>query len=510
MTQMILGFSPTDKVPGAYLENLWGQGGISAASQPFYLLLVGNKIAAGSAVADQDVDDVLSENDAITKYGAGSELHRMARIAFKYPGVRVKACPVAEAGGAAAATCTTTLTGTWSTTGSLIYRVAGERVVANVTGTNTLTEAAVAVKAAVNSNPALPVTVDNVAGVLTWTAKQKGTRGNTLIVCQDVSLTPAGLVSTTTGGAAVGVTGHYFTGGSGADDVTLALVVLFPGTYQRVVWAQGDATNVALVKAQAASKAGPIEGRPELYVFANVGTLSAAQSIAQTTCNDQLGQSPWLANSETPASEIAASMGAMRVQAEQNTPNCGYDGRTLLGVLAQEKRGDWVGHTTAVSALDNSLTPLYSNEDGTVSVVRAITTHSKSGSVFDYTTLDVSQAAVPVYMRLVYRLAWGSAQQPGSFANANPYVRPEPSATEPTPVAGQAYPSLWGSELLSLNLDAERASILTQASLPQNRPVTDYDYTANRIMAISNVTPLSINHQVGISVRQTAPLPPST
>lgn len=495
-------FSSTDKVPGFYGQTLFGQSGVGAASQPLYLLLVGNMLSTGSALVDVGVDDVFSEADAVLLYGAGSELHRMVRVALKYPGVRLKAIAVSEAGGAAAATCTTTLTGSWTTAGSLVYRVGGERVQANVTSTNTLTEAAAAIKAACNANAALPVTFDNVAGVGTWTAKQKGTRGNTLIVAQDMSQAPAGLVSTTTGGAAVGLTGHYFSGGSGLDDVTAALAVLFPGWYQRVALAQGDATNVALVKAQVAAKAGPTEGRMEHYVIAGVGSLAATQSIAQTTANDQRAQSVWLANGETPASEMAASMAAMRTKAEQDQPNSGYDNRVLLGVLAQEKRADWVGHSTAVAALDNSLTPLYSQEDGTVTVVRAITTHSKSGAAFDYSTLDTAQAVVPDYMRLVYRLSWTT-----QFVVANPYVRPEPSAAEPTPVAGQAYPSLWQSELLSLNQDAERASILTQASRPENRPVVDYDYTANRIVAISNVTPLPLHHQTLVSVRQTSVIP---
>ncbi len=497
---VIAGFGSLDKVPGAYGETVFGAGGSNASSIPLTLLLTGTKTSAGTSTVDSSIDDIFSENDAMSFYGAGSELHRMCRAALRVPGIRLKAAPVAEAG--TPATATVTIAGSWTSAGTWIGRIAGERIQAPVGAADSVTTVAAAIKAAINGNSRLPVTADNTAGVLTITSKQSNIRANQLTIVTDKSQLPTGLTSVAAGGASIGsngqVSGIYMSSGATADVVTNVLALLYPGRYHRIAMAQADATNAALVKTYINSKAGVLEGRMEHVIMANSDTLAASKSIAQTTLNDQRFEYCWLLASETPPAEIAAVMGAMRLQAEQQMPNSGYDGKVLPGVVAQLSNANWPSRSSLVSCLDNSLTPLQSQPDGTVTCVRAITTRSLSGSNPDYTTLDVSQAVVPDFVRDDLRVVWTT-----QFVVANQYVRNEPSADEPRPPSGVAFPSLWGSEVSARLRAHERASILTQVTA--NPPIVDYDSVAQRIMAIVPTIPTPINHQVGNSVRQMNP-----
>lgn len=505
MSIIILGFSSTDKVPGFYAETVFGAGGISFASVPIVLLLTGNMLSTGTSTADQNVDDIFSETDASTLYGSGSELHRMCRAALRVPGIRIKAAPVAEAGGAAAATATLQVTGTWTAGGSFIFRVGGDRYACTIGANDSIQTVATNIAAAINSK-AEAVAVAAVGGaatyIVTFTMKSKGTRGNQCILALDKSQLPSGMdVTLAGGGASVGITSIYFANGTGTDDVTNVLAVLYPGRYNRIAASAADATNAALWKTQINNKAGVLEGRMEHVVMANNTTsMSTSKSIAQTTLNDCRFQYCWLKNAETLPSEIAAVMAAVRTQHEQSNPNSGYDGVVLPGVVAQSAQGDWASRSTQGSCLDNSLTPLISNADGTVSVVRAITTHSLRGANPDYTTLDTAQSVVPDAVRDILRLVWTT-----QFLPANPNVRNEPSADEPRPPQGVAFPSLWAAEMTKQLRDLEQSTagfppILTQVSA--NLPVVDYDSTAQRIMAICPVVPLPLQHQIGVSVRQ--------
>lgn len=502
MGLIIAGFSSTDKVPGAYLETVYGAGGSSFASVPLYLLLTGNMTSTGTSTADQSVDDIYSEQDAINYYGPGSELHRMCRAALRVPGIRLKAAPVAEGGSAAAGTATITISGTWSSAGTWVGRIAGERVQAGVGSADSAITVATSIVKAINARAATPVIADNASGtvaVVTVTSKNKGPRANQIVVLQDVSQLPAGCASALAGGTSIGTVGSLkavpLSGGATVDDVTNILAVLFPGRYHRIAPAQADAVNAALWKTQIGTKAGVLEGRMEHVVMAGSGTQSATKSIAQTTVNDQRFQYGWLQNSETPPAEISAVLAAVRLQAEQSDPDSGFDNYVLPGVVGQYNPANVPNRATLVACLDNSLTPLLSQPDGTVIVVRSITTRSMNGANPDYTTLDTSQAVVPDYVRDVLRVVWTT-----QFVVANPKVRNEPNPSEPTPPSGMAYPSLWRAEMVNQLRQLEAATIITQVT--QNMPIADYDSIAQRIMAICPVVPSPIHHQIGVSVRQ--------
>src|SRR5688572_10778124 len=104
-TIIITGFSDSDKVPGFYGQTKFGAGPINAGSQTLTLLLVGLKTSAGTAVADQDIVEIFSGDDADTYFGQGSELARGCRMALKQSGgqpagYKLMAAAVTASGGA--------------------------------------------------------------------------------------------------------------------------------------------------------------------------------------------------------------------------------------------------------------------------------------------------------------------------------------------------------------------------------------------------------------------------
>ena len=494
MSVVIQGFSDTDKVPGFVGETKLDASPITLASIPLILLLVGLK-TSGTMVADQDVLDVQSGDDASVAAGPGSELHRMVLRAIKVPSVRIKiACPTA-AGSAAAATATITIAGSWTAAGQWTYRIAGETITGGTTAADTATTVAAAIAAKANANPALAASASPSSGVVTLSWKTPGVRGNEGIIFQDVTQLASGMTSTLAGGSAVTGGGKHFSGGSGTEDVTALLTVLLPSRYHRIAHAQNDATNLARWKVQLDTKAGPLEGRMEHSVFSSTGTLSAAGTLSTSTCNNGRMQQCWLLNSESHSSEISARMAAQRVATEQTQPNSSYDGVALTGIAAQTQRLDWPQRVTQQAALDEGVTPLTTTEDGNVVVVRAITTYSLNGSNPDYNVLDVADSVVPDYVRDYDKLVWTT-----QFLPANPYVRSDPAPSEPEVPQGVATPTRWNQQLGTNGFALEASKILTGTALQP--PYSEYDAAAKRIMSIHPAPRLPHQHSIGVSVRQ--------
>lgn len=508
MSQIIIvGYSDTDKVPGYYGETLFGQGEISLSSQPMFLTLVGVKASSGgTATADVDLKDILSEDDGHTYFGNGGELARMCAAAVKAAkGIRIRAIAAAAAGGAAAAAATITIAGSWTAVAGhvLKYRVGGDLVtVTTTTAMTTVTLVADAISAAFQANPKLAVSAANVAGVVTLTVKSLTVRGNDYILYQDVSDAPSGMTSTLGGGGAAvnGATnGIKFSGGAGVETLTNVQAILFPGRHHRMGIAQNDATSLASWETHADSKAGVLEGRMDHFCVAGNGTSSASISLAQTTLNNPRFSFFLLENGESHPSAMAAAYGATRLLYEQSHPNPNMDGVVLRGIAPTVFEADKFTRTEQQALLDNSVTPGLTNENGEVVIVRPITTKSKNGSDYDYRTIDVQQAWVPDWVRDYFRLFWTT-----SYVIQNPHVAPDPAEGEQDRPEGVATPTGWAAEvngrLRKLERGGDPQKVLTQTAL--NPAYADYNATANRIMAVIPTIPLPVQHAIGVSVRQ--------
>lgn len=141
-------------------------------------LLIGQKLAAGTATADVPIL-ITSVDQAKNLFGVGSMLARMVEMYKLNDDFTELWClPLADNGAGVAATGTLTLTGPATANGTLNIYIAGQRVQVAVTSGDSATVIGDAIDTAVAALTSLPVTSANVTGVVTFTAKHKGEAGN--------------------------------------------------------------------------------------------------------------------------------------------------------------------------------------------------------------------------------------------------------------------------------------------------------------------------------------------
>lgn len=502
MSITIVGFSSSVKLPGFFGETVYNAGPVTAADIPLRLLLCGTKISAGSATPNQDVNQILSQTDADTLYGAGSELAVMCRGALQIPGVSIYGAPVPEAGGAVAASATITITGSWSTAGTYSFRVDGVGFSVVALSTDTISTFADTVAAAVNSVSACSCTAAKGSSpgfVVTLTRKSAGARGNQGILFQDISGVPSGMSVAIAGGTSITGGGVHFGSGTGVDDVTTLLAsVIQAQQYDRIAFAQNDATNAARWHTFLNNQAAPLIGFLQHGVCAVNSSFSSATSLAQTTLNAERVQILWQNNGETIPSFVAATFGAYRTLIEQDDPGAAYDGYILPGVIAQSQQADWPSTNTLIAALNSGVTPITTNRTGSSYIVRSITTHSQDSSGNpQYTTLDTSDAVVPDYVRTWLRVYWTTVFHP-----ANPKVADDPPTPQRARPAGVATPTGWRRSATQQLKVLESNLILTDVDT--HPVIAEYNTVARRIMSIVPVVPTANDHQVGVSIRSMA------
>lgn len=557
MVPQIIGFSSSNRVPGYYGETVYGAGAISAASIPLVLLLVGTMATSGvQATPNQDVVDIIDAETADAQFGAGYELSRMCYAALRVPGVKIKAAPVAEAGGAVAAKQVITLGGSWTNVGTLTYRVNGEVISVSVGSTDVVADVCTRLAAEFNSNPRRPYTAAATSTQVTLTLKSKGARGNQLLTFQDKSGAPSGLTSVISGSTWVANTaytttsfavpvvanGFYYKcttagtshattepvwpttvgttvsdgtavwtcwgaietggatrwgGGAGTESVSTLLGVLLSQNFDRLAVAQNDSTNLGLWKTQLNTQAGPTIGILQHLTTSVNGTLAAATTLA-TTLNAFRQQLMWQLNGETAPWEVSSYFASLRCATEQGDPDAAYDDAVLEGVAPQSQAADRPSNSVLQSAINNGITAIYTDATGASALVcRSVTTHTLSGSTPDYRTLDSSDAVVPDFVRKDIGLHWKTVFKPNNPRNAD-----DPPGDSKPAIAGVATPSLWNADV-EAKLRRYEKGILASGSSPTAQTV------APIIIDVDNNKPSSYWDPVAKRIMSIIPVVPA-
>jgi phage tail sheath gpL-like len=185
-------------------------------------LLVGVMTADGDAVADVPIP-IGSQAQADQHFGQGSELSRMfaAYYANNFAN-EVWGLPVAEPGAAVAGTGTIVVNAAPTSAGTVHLYIGGVHVPVNIATTDTPTNIADAIAAAINDNVALPVTATAATGTVTLTSVFKSVNANDITVMLNYygsrggENTPVGLDITLPAT-------NRLTGGTGVPDFTNAI-----------------------------------------------------------------------------------------------------------------------------------------------------------------------------------------------------------------------------------------------------------------------------------------------
>ena len=233
--------------PGVYSEIDNSQAVRGPQSVTYRRLLIGQKLTAGSAVANTMVR-VTSAPQADSLFGAGSMLAGMVRAALAIDTyTELQVMPLIDNAAGVAATSTVVFTGLATASGTVELMIAGRRVSVGVISGDTPAAIGAAAAAAITAAFDMPVTAAAVTGTVTLTSRHKGEAGNSLNARVNYY---AGQALPT----GVGVTVTAFTSGAGNPALDTALAAL--GDEWLHVWAvpYTDAASLASIKTELNSR----------------------------------------------------------------------------------------------------------------------------------------------------------------------------------------------------------------------------------------------------------------
>jgi phage tail sheath gpL-like len=352
-------------------------------------LLIGTMAAAGLAAANVPAL-VYSPDDARTQYGQGSILAAMVDAYRKNdPTGEVWALPLAEAGGAAAATGNIGFAGPATAAGVLSLYIAGFLVAVPVTANMTAAQLATAVAAAINANADLPVTAA-VDGVITTqvniTAKLKGLTGNDIdmrvnyLGSRAGEVTPAGITSTITA----------LSGGATNPTLTTALANLQDLPFEFIACAYSDAASLTALAGLLNDTAGRWSWSTQIFghwFVAYRGTYSGLTTFG-VTLNDQHGSVLGMNDTPTAMWRVAAALAAQAAVSVRADPSQPIREVTLQGVLAPPIASRFsLGQRNTL--LFDGISTFDVAQDGSVVLEKLITTYQKNSfNVADNAYLD--------------------------------------------------------------------------------------------------------------------------
>lgn len=240
----------TLRKPGVYSEIDNSQAVRGPQSIQYRRLIIGQKLAAGTAVAEQLVR-VTSAAQADTLFGAGSMLAGMVRAAFAQDTyTELQVMPVADNAAGAVATGSITFTGPATASGTIHLMIGGREVDVGVTSGDAATAIATAAVAAITAASDMPV-VSVVDGTtpskVNLTSRHKGEAGNTIDVranYYDGQALPAGVTATIV----------QLTGGTGNPDLSNALAALGNEWFHTWAIPYTDSATLADVKTELADR----------------------------------------------------------------------------------------------------------------------------------------------------------------------------------------------------------------------------------------------------------------
>lgn len=458
------------RVPLFYAEVDNSQAGYF--SQALRTLLIGQKLAAGTAAADTPLL-VSRTDDAREQFGIGSMLAKMHEFArLNNPSGEIWCIALADAGAGVAATGTLTVTGPATAAGTLNIYIGAQRVQVAVAATDSATAIAAALAAAINADTTLPVTASAAIGVVTLTARHKGSLGNDIKLFVNYRGNAGGEK------LPAGVTVAIVAMASGATDpsLTAALSAMGDDEYDFIIQPYTDSTSLDAFKTLMSDTAGRWAFDKQIYghvYSAKRGTFSALQSFGVARNDQHVTVAAIEANVPNTPWEYAAAYGARNAAFLAADPARPTQTGELVGILPapagqrfiMTERGTFLNSGVATSYYGGSA----------VRVERAITTYQKNAwSQADPSYLDSETLHTLAYV--LRRLRYSITQKYPRHKLANDGTRFG---------AGQAIvtPKVIRGELTAVYAELEDAGIVENAKA----------FEANLIVERSPTEPNRIN-----------------
>jgi phage tail sheath gpL-like len=363
----------TIRKPGIYTEFNTKMAVNTLPANLHKCIVIGQRLAAGSVAANVLVD-IFSDDEAAVYFGRGSIAHLMVRAAVKANRyLSLQAIALDDAGAGVAANGTVTITGPAAASGALRLNVNQQAVDIAIASGDSASAIAAALNAQIALQPDLPITATVLVGVVTITAKNKGTLGNAIKLSTVVNATGVAAVATA------------MTSGLTDPDITAALTPIYNSGHTIIISGYNDQTSLTALRTHINAVSGPQEKRRVRAVFGHTGTYAQATTLA-TAINSGRMLCALVPNAYEASYEVAAAMAA--VAAGEEDPARPLNGLELVGLIPPPM-ANWLSETQIEAALHNGVTPTRVGPGNVVQIVRAITSYLvNANSVPDISMLD--------------------------------------------------------------------------------------------------------------------------
>lgn len=502
---VLTGLAANDPVPGVYLETNFAQGEATGSSAQRAILCLANKTASGSATVDTVVYGpdtqvpLQTEADMIALGGAGSEAHRMfRRIAAVNKDTAVYWVFVTASAGTAA---TGTFVLTNAATGNGVHRtwVGDEFVETSIASGDAVDTIGAAIVVSINAKTHWPVTAsyDAPSDTVTLTAKNAGPRGNWIRF--QCSITSG--IGTTTGATS----DAFLSGGATADSNTTALATILPKRFYYIVSAAEDATQFGALVSQVNTQAAPTTGIRQRAFAGSVDTLANATTVA-TGINAARAELVWSEKAPWTPAELAANAAAVYALFETspnprtNFASFGNDAVTTNYWKVPRSRTDTAHPTRASikSALNNGLTPIAVNPNGTTYLVNRITSRSLSGSTADYRIRPAHKVTICDFFA-------DDLHAKATLQNAGKRIANDPPRGARPPGPSVITPTIFQGQIFALLNDYDQNDLLQNLDQIKTGTVVQRETSpSTRMSARIPLQPIDNLEQIAVAVDQVA------
>jgi phage tail sheath gpL-like len=406
----------------------------------YHLLIWGQKIAAGSGVANTRYL-ITTEDDAVTLAGRGSMLHRMVKASFRNNQFTKRSIVVLDDNGAGvAASGTITVTGPATASGTISLYMGGELVSVAVTSGDVQNTIATNINAAINAATDLPVTSTVATNVVTVTFRHKGEVGNSYnmrVNYQPSEKLPAG----------VALAFVQLANGTTNPTLTSAIAALGESPWT-TVWANPytDATSLTALENELASRFGPMRAISAVMFSSAVGTVSTLSTLGESRNSphsvimSQPGKTPPMPPMEHAAA--VAAVVAFYSAIDQAQP---LHTLPLEGILAPAEV-DRFTDSERNGLLFDGIGTCTADTTGVVRLERPITTYktNAAGSP-DTAYLDSTTLFNLMYLRYSWRARIRTKYPRAKLADDS--YKPKPGQQVITPKIGKAEAIGWAIQM---------------------------------------------------------------
>lgn len=401
----VVGIPSDFRLPGTYLEINFNQGPSSAGIGPRHAVYCMPMLSTGTAQVNQLIQ-VKSESEAVTSFGAGSDLHRACRIHLKANKTNKIFClPYADTSGGSPVKADgyINITGIATARGLLKTWVAGEYFEVSINSGDTGTIIGATLQNAVLARNWLPCSASNSSGKVTLLANHAGKSkgdGTVGVIRFRASVTSGiGITVAATGNAlGIGSGAHVGVDGSTNEATNQATALATIANIRKyfIGVSTWDSTSLANLKNHIDTKSLASPGLRSVGVSAFTGSLSSVKSIA-LSLNEQRMALVWQPNSEHDVVELCANWLAIRQKYESTSTKTNFDSYRASDWFIQPcyATTDIPDAQDLNDAISDGVTAIATDDSGSY-VVTSATTRSRdaAGLVQDNRCIETHRVAV--------------------------------------------------------------------------------------------------------------------